>query len=221
MNDPSALHARHTRWPAIVTAIGIALLAVTGTFALFYAMTQREQKDASNAEKLTLAQQVQQACAAGGDAAKELGMACGKAREITQRGEKGEPGATGPMGPAGPRGPRGVPGQRGPAGSTPPCIMTSTHCQGRPGLDGDPGPQGPAGADGTNGADGSPGDPGPAGPEGPAGPAGPTGPAGADGRSITAVTCDAIQPVTFTFTFSDGSTLTVECGGEPQPKETP
>jgi hypothetical protein len=234
------LHVRNARWPGIVTAVGIAVLAVIGALSLFYGVGQREGKEASTAEKVSLAEQVERACAAGGEAARELGAACGKAREITERGEKGDPGATGPVGPRGERGlrgPPGAPGQRGQAGSTPPCLMTSMHCQGAPGLDGKVGPRGPAGSDGSDGTDGTdgvdgatgePGPVGPSGPEGPTGPTGPTGPQGPEGppgtagRGVVNVTCDSMQPITFTFTFSDDSTQTISCGGQSltQSKET-
>ncbi|HEY5989644.1 MAG TPA: hypothetical protein VIV12_25170 [Streptosporangiaceae bacterium] len=152
--------AARFRWPLITMAVGIAVLAIVATLALIYGVNQRETGDASTAEKVALAEQVRRACAAGGETARQLGSACGKATEISQRGETG---ATGPAGPVGPRGPQGPVGPRGPqglAGINPPCLLISTRCQGQPGA---PGPQG---------ATGSSGDTGPAGPAGEIGPQG-------------------------------------------------
>lgn len=156
-------HAPRMRWPFIVTAIGIAVLAIVGTLALVYGVNQREKGDASTAEKVALAEQVRRACAAGGETARQLGSACTKASEISQRGERGAPGATGPVGPRGPQGPIGPRGLQGVAGITPPCMLISTRCQGQPGA---PGPQGATGVSGDTG---------------PAGPAGETGPQGIQG----------------------------------------
>lgn len=97
----------------------------------------------------------------------------------------------------GPRGLRGLPGGDG--------------------EDGDdsrtPGPAGAPGADSTV--------PGPTGPAGPAGPkgepgesiTGPQGAPGSPGIGITDVACTGgLTPMSFTFTYSDGSTQTVTCG---------
>ena len=96
---------------------------------------------------------------------------------------------------------------------------------GKDGLDGKPGPPGktgPAGAEGAAGADGSDGEPGPAGPPGAKGDPGPAGADGKDGalgaagangkdgRSVDSVSCSGSLG-TFTFTYSDGTTQTVQC----------
>lgn len=105
----------------------------------------------------------------------------------------------GPRGPVGPMGPRGRAGKNG-----------------KDGDDGDVGTPGTSGADGANGKDGGPGPAGPPGPSGPSGPAGADGKDGTngadgkDGRSVESVSCDR-GVGTFTFTYSDGTTQTVQC----------
>lgn len=125
-------------------------------------------------------------------------------------------------GPQGIQGVQGIQGLRGLTGAA------STV----PGPQGEQGPVGPAGADST-----VPGPQGATGPEGPAGPAGADstvpgppgengrdgadgrdGVDGRDGRSVTDVSCAATgrrvlrgTTLSFTFTLSDGSTLTANC----------
>lgn len=143
---------------------------------------------------------------------------CPKAAEVikqpTIEGPEGAPGPVGPSGPPGPSGPSGRPGTPGASGR-PGANATGVpgdDATGRPGSDstvaGPQGPTGPPGADSTI-----------------AGPAGPTGPPGADstvpgapGRGVVTVSCDTALMFTFTFSFTDGTTQTVSCGG---PIETP
>jgi hypothetical protein len=110
----------------------------------------RDQRDAATDVALSLAEQVKQACAAGGGIARELGAACGQANTVVAtpqivRGERGD------RGPRGPAGPAGTPGKTGGTGKTGPT--------GRPGPPGLPGANGTNGADGAPGADGRPGQP--------------------------------------------------------------
>jgi hypothetical protein len=146
---------------------------------------------------------------------------CPKAAEVinqpTIEGPEGAPGAVGPSGPPGPSGPSGRPGTPGASGK-PGANATGVpgspgdDATGRPGSDstvpGPGGPTGPPGADSTI--------PGPTGPTGPPG-ADSTVP-GAPGRGIVTVSCDTALMFTFTFSFTDGTTQTVSCGG---PIETP
>lgn len=106
----------------------------------------------------------------------------------------------------GPRGLRGLPGGDGEDGEDGADSTT-------------PGPSGAPGADST-----VPGPPGPAGPAGPPGVAGSNGADGADGapgRGVAEVACTGgLTPMTFTFTYSDGTSQTVTCGTlEPLPAE--
>lgn len=148
-----------------------------------------------------LAARVQAACRAGGDAAAALAdtNACAQANRTRKTIEDA------PVDPAprtsqqtryvpvpGPRGLRGLPGGDGEDGAD------STT----------PGPSGAPGADST-----VPGPPGPAGPAGPPGAAGSNGADGAPGRGVAEVACTGgLTPMTFTFTYSDGTSQTVTCG---------
>lgn len=131
----------------------------------------------------------------------------------------GDRGAAGPQGPQGERGPRGPAGPIGPVG--PQGLPGTIGVRGPIGL---PGQNGTDGADGTDGVDGSPGKDGVDGEPGPPGVAGKDGQDGADGakgdpgRGVTNVECTSDRPVTFTITYSDGTTETVTCGG---PTATP
>lgn len=149
------------------------------------------QRDSAVGQVVSLADQIQDECAAG----RLAGPICSDAARA-----KADP-VPGPRGPAGDEGPAGPPGPPGPRGSD--------GDPGPPGLTGPPGPQGDpgeAGTDGAPGADGSPGDSitgptgpaGPPGPVGPPGPAGPSGPAGGNGS----------PPAAWTFTDADGVTYT-------------
>jgi hypothetical protein len=82
-------------------------------------------------------------------------------------------------------------------------------CDGEKGDKGDPG-EGEKGEKGDPGEEGPPGPPTP-GEKGDKGDPGEEGPSGPPGRGITSVTCKGLTPVTFTFTYSDGTTETVEC----------
>lgn len=105
----------------------------------------------------------------------------------------------GPAGSAGRDGPRGRPGEDGK--------------DGRPGADGEDGTDGTNGTDGEDGADGQPGPMGATGADGKDGANGADGADGTDGkdgRSVESVQCDNGLG-TFTFTYSDGTSQTVQC----------
>lgn len=106
------------------------------------------------------------------------------------------PGPPGPAGPEGPRGPAGKDGADGADGED--GTAGADGAEGEPGPAGPPGPPGPAGSAGADGADGADGT------------NGTDGADGEDGRSVESVSCDRGFG-TFTFTYSDGSTQTVQC----------
>lgn len=115
--------------------------------------------------------------------------------------------ARGPRGAMGPAGPMGRPGKDGADGES---ITGPRGATGAAGASGAPGADGEAGSTGAAGKDGAPG---PAGPKGEPGRDGSNGSDGKDGRGITGVSCSTTVPLTFTVTYSDGSTETVTCSG--------
>lgn len=149
---------------------------------------------------------------------------CPKAAEVINQpvieGPAGRPGDVGPSGPPGPQGPSGKPGAPGSPGR-PGANATGVpgaDATGRPGSDSTvAGPQGPPGSPGADSTI-----PGPVGPSGAPGAdstvPGPVGPTGAPGRGVVTISCDTPLMFQFTFTFTDGTTQTVSCGG---PTETP
>lgn len=209
MTDRSAV-----KYLSLSVAAGIA----AGIVVLYlYGATQKDDKEAAQAELVQLAEANQAACKRDPTvAAKILGAGvCQQTKEIVERppAEKGDPGATGARGPVGPPGPAGPPGPQGspgPAGRpgatgrpgpTPGCLILITKCQGQPGVDGltgapgQPGTPGTAGVDGkdgapgTPGADGKDGAPGEPGKDGAPGKDGPPGPPGPAGPA--GPTCEA------------------------------
>lgn len=92
------------------------------------------------------------------------------------------------------------------------CNGDCTGADGQPGSDGADGSDGAPGATGAQGGTGERGPSGATGERGPAGPQGERGPAGADAPRPAFVQCQGISPVTFTFGYDDGTTITVECG---------
>lgn len=153
------------RFAAIAVAIAVLAvlgLAIVSTWTIDRINTVEVQNEA--AQKLSLAQQIAEACAAG-----ELhGAICGEAVEAVQN-------------PA-PEAPRViyVQGRPGPAGTA-----GKDGNNGRDGSNGQDGSSGRDGVDGKNGVDGAPGERGPEGPQGPSGqpgPSGPPGPPGADAQ---------------------------------------
>src|ERR1700754_2974653 len=169
----------------------LAIIAIGTIRMAFYSDQQKNEKQVAQAgqaaeqgEKKDLATQIDEACKAGGTAAKSLRQRglCGKATEIIKEpvagptGPTGAQGIRGPIGPTGPVGPAGPVGPQGPIGKTGPppgCSLLSTACVGATGSTGPQGPQGQTG------------DTGPMGPAGPTGPEGPQGPAGATGNDGT------------------------------------
>lgn len=124
------------------------------------------------------------------------------------RGPQGSQGATGSPGAAvtGPPGPSGASGGPGPSG---PPGATVTGPAGPPG----PGPTVQQIADAVAAwCSAHGGCAGPAGPSGEAGPAGPPGPTGPTGNGILTVQCTGgPHNITFTITYTDGTTQTVRC----------
>lgn len=110
------------------------------------------------------------------------------------------PGPTGATGPAGTPG-KSLPGLPGAPGQS---------VVGPPGDVGPSGATGPSGSAGKDGKDGTPGAD------------GSTGSPGADGRGITSLACSGpAAPITFTVTYSDGSTQDFSCGSVVEPEPTP
>lgn len=211
-------------WLAVAAIGGACLIA--GMFAWAFvgklgeadrADTAVAQGQGAQADAKTLATGIQGACRKP-VVDPSIKPYCPKAAEVIGqppiKGDKGDPGEPGPSGPPGPPG------------------ATVTGPPGPPGANGSPGPSGlpgaavtgPPGADGSPGADGQPGDTvtGPPGadstipgPIGPTGPAGPSGPPGASAPRVETIACDsnATRRTTFTFTFTDGTSQTVTCGG--------
>ena len=232
-------------WLVVVLIGGVCLVVGMFAWALVTKTSETDRADTAvaqgqgaQADAKTLAGGIQAACrkTVVDPAIKPY---CPKATEVINqppiKGDKGDAGAQGPPGPEGSPGPPGPPGAAGAAGSP-----GKPGANGTPGTDGQPGRPGEPGSDGTPGAPGSEGSPGVAGPSGPPGPPGADGapgspgPAGADGtdgtdgtdgRGVVNVACDSnsLRSMTFTFTFTDGTTQTVSCGGisTPPPSLTP
>lgn len=115
-------------------------------------------------------------------------------------------------GPAGRDGADGLPGSDGKSLPGLPGAPGQSVV-GPPGDTGPTGPTGPAGPSGSAGKDGKDGSP---------GADGSPGSNGQDGRGITSLACSgATAPITFTVTFSDGSSQEFSCGSfvEPDPSE--
>lgn len=200
-------------WLAVALIGGVCLVAGMFAWALVGKSSETDRADNSQADAKTLATGVQQACQR-----KTIDPAikpyCSKAVEVISQPVKGDKGDAGEQGPPGPEGSPGPAGPSGAAGS--PGAPGRPGANGSPGADGQPGSDGtpgPPGSDGSPGAVGSPGPPGPPGADGSPGPAGAEGPPGADGRGVVTVACDSLRQITFTFTFTDGTSQTVTCGG--------
>lgn len=131
-------------------------------------------------------------------------------------GTNGVNGTNGAVGPEGPQGNPGPTGAAGPSGASGTSGTSGADGQdGAAGANGAVGAPGPAGANGVNGEDGA------------TGPTGPAGPTGATGNGIQSVSCtgtDLLPGDTFTFTYTDGTTQTVQCTDattSPSPTPTP
>lgn len=177
-----------TKW----VLAALVLLAVLASGMALYKTYSTESTAQS------LAQQVRTACERDVVSAREQGLNCEQAQEVTQNpaivaGPEGPPGPQGPRGPEGPQGPAGEDGTDGDTGPAGPA--------GQSGSDGKDGLNGADGKDGATGPQGPEGPPGPQGPPGPPGPPGPQGPPGEDGADVE----DASPPQTLTFTDALGS----------------
>lgn len=119
------------------------------------------------------------------------------------RGEPGEDGEDGRPGIDGQDGEDGSTGEQGPAGPPPSdeavATAVASYCETRNGCQG---PQGPPGQDGKDSTV--------------PGPKGEPGTDGEDAPQPTGMTCtSAGEPITITLTYSDGTTVTAECGTAP------
>lgn len=227
-----------TRWKAAFVMI-MAAVAVWMVWASVQLIERRQGEDDAQRELVQSAEQIKAACGVDpAEVRRLLGVdACVKATEITERppAEKGEPGPAGAQGPAGvqgepgPRGPAGIAGPQGPRGpqgpagvdgSSPACLLTANACTGATGPQGPRGATGEQGAQGERGATGATGekgDQGETGAKGDTGERGAKGDAGTDGRGIASVTCDSQTPITFQWTWTDGTVGTATCGGATPP----
>lgn len=139
-------------------------------------------------EALTLAQQIDAACASGdfgpGVNATDQEALCSNAQKVIDNNQQGLQGLTSPRGPQGETGPQGLQGPPGPPGIDGKNGLDGADGNnGPPGADGAAGETGATGANGQDGVNGADGAPGPAGPEGPPGPPGADGKDGADGAT--------------------------------------
>ena len=198
---------------ATILLLVVLVCVISGLVGQQLAKGERSEKEAAQAQTVGIAQQVLEACRAEDDdpdrAALQDAGVCAAAKRAKDDVEDTRadpqtryvpiPGPTGSAGAAGRDGTNGRDGTDGDDG------QDSTE----------PGPTGPAGQDSTI--------PGPTGPQGPAGATGKDGRDGTNGRGVVGVACEGgLTPVTFTFTFSDGTTQTVTCGQlEPVPSPTP
>lgn len=201
---------RRARWRTIAFVAAALLLAAIGIIYVQANNRAETAADAAKAGTFSLAQQVAAACSGPNVNDKALKQLCDSAKQIVREGPPGPEGPIGPAGPAGPQGPQGPAGPQGAAGTN-----------GTNGTNGVDGANGANGTNGSNGVDGEPGTTGANGSDGAAGPPGPAGPAGADGkngtdgRGVASIDCDKGN-ATLVFTFTDGSTQTVECNGPTQ-----
>lgn len=183
----AAVRRTNRMWIAFV-----AVILIVASICLTYFGTRTKTAEVGQAAGDDLAVRVQQACAQGGTVRQSLVAtgACDQAAQVRDvaQGKPGATGATGQAGRDGRDGRDGAPGKPGPpgatgkAGPTPPCLMTSSRCQGRTGIPGRPGTPGADGRDGANGVDGQNGADGKDGLDGQDGATGQPGKDGADGK---------------------------------------
>lgn len=179
------------------------VVVLFGAWSVTQLLTLTDRSNVSRAERADLFQRVetQKEQIAQEQTARTL-----LAEQVESLGEKpvvpAAPASLSPLPPSirylpvqGPRGARGEQGERGEAGADgeDSTIAGPAGAAGANGADSTvPGPQGPAGADGSPGKDGKDGSP---------------------GRGIASIVCTGgLTPITFTFTYTDGTTETVTCG---------
>lgn len=140
----------------LVLAAALFVVSATGNRDLADQVDESQTRaEVSEDLALGLAQQVQAACAAGGQTARDLGPACGAAADVSsgaaavggRRGARGIPGAP------------GAPGQPGPRGKPGKAVVGPTGRPGPAGTPGSSGADGPGGKDGKDGKDGRDGEP--------------------------------------------------------------
>ncbi len=212
------MQIRDTRRTFAVVAVLVVLATVGWAMAVYYFADGKNAavKDANQIARPAddLAARVQAACRGNGSDAKRLAEKglCSRAAETRKEIDK-------------------APSISGPSQNTQASPIQTRYVPvpgptGRPGQDGSDGEDsdvpGPQGSPGVPGADSTvPGPVGAQGPKGDRGEKGETGSAGKDGRGVVGVACEGgLTPVTFTFTFSDGTTQTVTCG-QLEPVPTP
>lgn len=177
--------------------VSLILAGIAGFLAYSAASTKAQQGR-------SLAEQVREACASPQLNTDEMLAICKKADQVVEepapssplkgdKGEKGDPGEQGPRGFQGPVGPQGPRGAKGDQGDT---------VVGEEGADGATGATGPKGEKGDKGDKGEKGDP------------GTNGTNGSNGRGIQSIACTQGN-ASFTITYTDGTSETVECSGGP------
>lgn len=199
------------RLPFLLTVV-VALICLGAVFLMFDRLTNRvSEAESGQADYREEAQANGKKVDALADQVRSLGRTpvaeqSGDDRLPTLiRGPRGEMGPVGPQGRPGKDGANGKDGSSGPRGAT--------GGTGAAGAAGDAGAPGAAGKDGAPGPPGPKGEPGPPGPKGEPGKDGANGTDGKVGRGLSSITCDSALPLTFTVTYSDGSSESVTCGG--------
>lgn len=226
-NEPDLMRKRKgIKLPALVVGASLVILAGIIGYAMNGKFSETNRADQATvqsqnqqAQAKALALGIKKACA---QKVPEVAAYCTRAQQVIEQkpieGPQGIQGAVGPIGPQGSAGPSGPPGPGGSLGGP-----GKPGAGGTPGADGEAGPQGVEGSPGVNGPAGPQGSPGPAGAEGSPGvpgTAGSPGATGPDGKGIVSVECSGDQLQTFRFTFTDGTTQTVECAPSPTPSPT-
>lgn len=199
--DQIAGDTRRRFWQNFALMLAL-VLGLAGVILGWHGLDQRAESAETSA--VSLAQQVQDACATQGSLDLQGRDLCQQADDVVQ----GSP-------PAGPAGAQGVQGERGFTGAQ--GIQGRTGPPGEVGPDGPIGPRGEQGAQGVAGMDGERGMPGADGNDGVPGPMGPPGPAGTNGKDgprgvgIAKVECPASGDWIITLTDGTAQTVTGPC----------
>lgn len=221
-SEPDLMRKRRgIKLPALMVGASLVILAGIIGYAMNGKFSETNRADQATvqsqnqqAQAKALALGIKKACA---QKVPEVAAYCTRAQQVIEQkpieGPQGIQGAVGPVGPQGSVGPTGKPGANatGVPGKPGPSGRPGANATGIPGAQGSPGGSGPEGPQGS---------PGPGGPEGSPGAPGSPGAAGQNGNGIVSVECSGDQLQTFRFTFTDGTTQTVECAPSATPSPT-
>jgi hypothetical protein len=221
-SEPDLMRKRRgIKLPALMVGASLVILAGIIGYAMNGKFSETNRADQATvqsqnqqAQAKALALGIKKACA---QKVPEVAAYCSRAQQVIEQkpieGPQGIQGAVGPVGPQGSAGPTGKPGANatGVPGKPGPSGRPGANATGIPGAQGSPGGSGPEGPQGS---------PGPGGPEGSPGAPGSPGAAGQNGNGIVSVECSGDQLQTFRFTFTDGTTQTVECAPSTTPSPT-